>query len=554
MTWNSYENISKKLLPEIKDLWTVKDIVEKSANLGDEIYLIYAPTGKEYTYEESNLIANKIAYSLASLGLRKGDRIGIYMTNKPEYVFTLFAVAKLGLIEVPINPIFREAEISYMVNKAEITAIISDQDDNSVKILENVSTKSTFLKHIIVAGDVKQRHEASVEIHSLTNLMKTAKDTNPNIYIDESDPFSIMFTSGTTGLPKGAITSNKTAILASLSGGVTGKRKLRSYNCLPLFHANAQLYSTLGSRCLGATYVMGDKFSARNFFKDIIKYQADSFICVGGMMQILDATYAPEDVPNHPAKFVRVGGTPPALWKRFEEKFKVEVYEGYSMTEAPVPFQNGHPEKEKRKVGSLGKPLFNDLGRQVKLVDNQGDEVKVGIGELLQKGKGFLTKGYWNSPEAEKEAFDDEGWFRTGDVFRVDEEGYYYFVDRNKFMIRVGGENVSAFEVEAVVNSHPAVSECAAIPVEDPFKDEEIKMIIKLTDGYNDVDFKEIVKLCAKKMAYYKIPRFFEVIDDFPKTPTERIQKIKLKENEKKNSNHGWDRNIELPEWRSLKV
>ncbi len=552
MYW-SYEYISQKFLPEIKDVWSVKEIIEQTASLGDDTYLIYAPTGQEYSYKDTNLAANRIANELSSLGLRKGDRIGIYMSNTPEYIFTLFAAAKLGLIEVPINTNFQENEIQYMINKADIKTIVVESNKGFFNILDKVVTHTPSLESILISGEMSNVPESFPSVHSLAEMLMNGDDCNPNVSIDGSDEFSVLFTSGTTGLPKGAITRNKTAVLGAMSFGVMPvSRKSRNYTCLPLFHINAQTYSTLAIRCLGGSLVLGQKFSASKFWDDIIKYNADSFNCLGGMMQILDSVYKQEEVPKHPAKMVFVGGTPINLWERFEEKFKVDIYEGFAMTEAPVLFNNCYPDKNERKIGSVGKPLFWDLGRGVRLVDDQNRVLEVGTGELQQKGEDFITKGYWAAPEAEKEAFTEDGWFRTGDILRVDEEGYYYYVDRNKFMIRVGGENVSAFEVEDVVNSHPAVAQSAAIPVDDPYKGEEIKVLIRLKDNAKGVDFKEIVALCAKKLAYFKVPRYIEIVEEFPKTPTERIQKVQLKEAERKRTMHGWDRNIELPNWRNI--
>lgn len=171
---------------------------------------------------------------------------------------------------------------------------------------------------------------------------------------------------------------------------------------------------------------------------------------------------------------------------------------------------------------------------------------------MLQRGDGFITKGYWNAPEAEKEAFDEKGWFRTGDLVRIDEGGNFYFVDRNKFMIRVGGENISVFEVEEVIHKHPSVAQCAVVPVPDKIKGEEIKAFIKLQEGASTFPFNEIVQLCADQLVHFKVPRYYEFIDEFPKTPTERIQKVALKEEEKNKQDHGWDRNIEMPDWRKI--
>ncbi|MDT3704617.1 MAG: AMP-binding protein [Thermincola sp.] len=532
----------------------MKDIVEKTALLEDTTYLIYAPTGESYTYRESNLAANRIAHSLNSIGLRKGDRVGIFMTNTPDYVFIFYASAKLGLIEVPFNTNFRAPEISYMVNNADISTIIVEANQKFIEILCNVAKQSPGLKNIIVVGEIGSVPQTSLNFYSLSELIKTGDDSNPEVSVDGEDDFSIIFTSGTTGLPKGAITKNKTAVLGAMSiGAMAVTQASRMYTCLPFFHTNAQIFTALGMRLLGASMVLDERFSPRKLWHEITKYQADCFSSLGGMIQILDSVFAEDEVPEHPARMVWVAGTPAALWERFEKKFKVEVYEGYGMTEAPVAFVNCHPDKTKRKTGSVGKPLFGDLGRQVKLVNDQNEASLEGLGEVVQKGRDFITRGYWNAPQANQEAFDQDGWFHTGDVLRVDKEGYYYFVDRNKFMIRVGGENVSAFEVEDVINSHPVIAQSAAIPVPDPFKGEEIKVLLKLAENAADqVDFRELVGHCARKLAYFKVPRYFEIIDEFPKTATERIQKTQLKEREKQQQDHGWDRNEEFSEWRSV--
>ncbi|MEN1967859.1 AMP-binding protein [Lentibacillus sp. N15] len=551
MYW-SYEYIINKYAPEVKDKWTVKEIVEATEHLGDKVYLVYAPTGREYTYRESNEIANKYAHSFARLGLKKGDRVGIYLPNSPEYIFVLFALAKLGLIQVPINPDFQDKEITYMVNSAEIKTIITSTEIDQFGILNKVERETDYIKNIIYVDAIENKGFKKKNLFSLIELSKEASDKNPDVEVTGSDPIYIMFTSGTTGPPKGAITSNKTAIYAALMMGATNNKDYRNYTCLPLFHANAQCYSTFGMRALGGTLVLDKKFSASNFFNQINKYKVDTFNTIGGMMQILDSIYSTENVPTHSAKSVFVGGTSKDLWERFENKFNIIINEAYSMTEFPAGMQNIHPDKKERRVGSCGKPLFEDLEKAVKIVDANNNEIKVGTGELLVKGEDFLTLGYWNNPDATKNAYAADGWFKTGDILRVDEDGYYYFVDRNKFMIRVGGENISAFEIEEVINSHPNVKQCAAIPVDDIYKGEEIKVFIIPQDDIQEMNFKDIVEFCFDKLAYHKTPRYFELVDDLPRTPTQKLQKHPLKEQEKSRKHHGWDRNIEFANWKSL--
>lgn len=552
MYW-SYEFISQKLPSEIRSEWTIKKVVEKTAALlGEQVYLIDPITGNQFSYKKSNELSNKIAHSLMSLGLAKGDRLGVYMNNRPDYVFTLFATGKGGFIEVPINPNLREPEIRYMVDAAEISTVIVEANKEFLETLASVSAQTRVLKNVIVRGERTDLPDFQARVSYLNDLTPSADDSNPRVAVEPADNYCIFFTSGTTGLPKGAPISHKTFVLAAKSVSATPvTRESRNYTCLPLFHANAQLYSVMGMRCLGASLVLSDRFSPKKFWKEINDYQATYFNSIGGMMQILDAAFKPEEVPPHTAKFVFVGGTPVALWERFERKFRVEVFEGYSMSEAPVLFGNFHPDKAKRKIGAFGKPIFPDLGRRMRIVDDKNEEIKVGIGELVQQGEDFITKAYWNAPEANKEAFDDQGWFHSGDLVRIDEDGYCYYVDRKKFMIRVAGENVSAFEVEDVVNSYPAVAQSAAIPVPDPLRDEEIKVLVKLKDGVKTLDMEDLIRYCSTKLGSFKVPRYVEIIEEFPKTATERIQKVQLKELEKKRQDHGWDRNKEIPDWRT---
>lgn len=551
MYW-TYKHVSNKILPNVRDHWTIKEIVEATADLEDKVYLIDAVTGKHYSYEESNRIANKITNSLITIGVQKGDRIGLFMNNCPDYVFALFAIGKGGFVEVPINGSLREPEIAHIINNAGINTIIIEGNEEFLKRLANVTQQTNVLKNVIVQGSRDRMiNIPNVKVYSLIELMDSSDEKNPVTKVEPSDDYCIFFTSGTTGLPKGAPITNKTFVLAALSVCATPvDGDSRNYTCLPLFHANAQLYSVTAMRCMGNSLVLSDRFSPKKFWNEIKEYHATYFNSIGGMMQILDAAFAPEEVPAHTAKFVVVGGTPIALWKRFEEKFKVDIFEIYSMSEAPVLFGNIHPDGAQRKIGSFGKPIFIDLGRQVRVVDDNNQEIQVGVGELVQKGEDFITKGYWMAPKANEEAFDEEGWFHSGDLVRIDEDGYFYFVDRKKFMIRVAGENVSAFEVEDVVNSYPAVAQSAAIPVPDPLREEEIKVLIKLKDGYETINMKDLIRHCAEKLAYFKVPRYVEIVPDFPKTTTERIQKVELKNMEKNRENHGWDRNVEIPDWR----
>lgn len=552
--WCDYEAVKQKLYPGVSSAENVKEVLELTSAMGEETYLIDAVTGETFSYTESNRQMNRVAHSLLQTGLEQGDRVGFFMGNSPRCIFTILGIFKAGMTAVPINYNFRENEIHHLIHTAGISTIVVDPRPEYLDILTKVSSASERLKTIVIygRGDMSARLDARL-LH-MEDLLESASEKDPDVHVGGEDPCVIFFTSGTTGMPKGAPITHKIFLLAAQSVLVIPwtDKHARNYTALPLFHANAQLYSMMAMRCMGASLVLSDRFSPKKFFQEINRHQATYFNSIGGMMQILDAAFESKTVPDHTAQYVFVGGTPLELWRRFEEKFRVTIFEGYSQSESPVLFLNAHPSAEKRKVGSFGVPVFSDLGRQTKIVKEDGREAPEGkeaTGELIQIG--FNMKGYWGEEEKSKEAFTD-GWLHSGDVVRRDEDGCHYFVDRLKFMIRKGGENISAFEIEDVMNSYPGVSESCVVPVPDPLREEEIKAFIMPVAGA-EIDLKDLIGHCREKLADFKVPRFIEMVDAFPKTATERIQKMALKEREKRRSDHGWDRDKQMPDWKQPK-
>ncbi len=551
--WHEYKEVRKKLYPGIDQAESVKEALEITAALGDKVYLIDAVTGREYTYEESNRKVNRVAHSLMDLGLRQGDRVGFFMSNSPRCVFTILGIFKAGMTAVPINYNFREKEVAHLVSKAEISTAVVDPNQTYLDILTTVSSQAGILKDILVYGEGEVKAASSpATIRRMEQLLDGARDTDPEVSLKGDDPCVVFFTSGTTGMPKGAPITHRIFLLAAQSVLAIPwtDSTTRNYTALPLFHANAQLYSMMAMRCMGNSLVLSDRFSPKKFFKEINQFQATYFNSIGGMMQILDAAFQNTPVPEHTAKYVFVGGTPVELWQRFEKKFRVTIFEGYSQSESPVLFLNADPDSGKRKIGSFGIPVFPDLGRKTAILVADGHMGREGedvTGELIQTG--FNMKGYWGEEEKTDEVFTD-GWLHSGDVVRRDADGYHYFVDRLKFMIRKGGENIAAFEIEDVVNGYPGVSESSVVPVPDPLREEDIKVFLRPVEGA-EIDLPDFIRYCKEKLSYFKVPRYVEIVDSFPKTATERIQKMELKERERKRSDHGWDRDKEMPDWKN---
>ncbi|MCX8151733.1 MAG: AMP-binding protein [Archaeoglobaceae archaeon] len=536
--WPTYKWAVKRLPEDMAKVETVKDALESSAKVrGDKTYAIYADTGDKMSYSELNKDANKVANALAELGVKKGDRVALFLRNSLDYLRCIYACSKIGAIEVPVNWFYREFDAKHVIRNSEASVCIVE--DDLLPILEAIRSDLPDLKHIIVRGETK-------EYYKLEDLKGTPK--NPETKITAEDPMAIIYTSGTTGLPKGTILSNRSYVLSAKAITLwMVDENANDYTGLPLFHINAQIYSSLGIMFAGGTLTLRSLFSASMFWEDIMRYKCTHFNLLGSLANILYSLPPSEYEKETPAKYVIIGGMPIEIWRKFEERFGVEVLEGYSMTEDPLPCLN--PPGKYKKIGSFGVPVFPDLGHDAKIVDENGNELPFGsVGELIRRNPAQMI-GYYKAPEKTAEVIKD-GWLYSGDFAKMDEQGYLYFVDRKKFVVRRSGENIASWEIEAVLKGHPKIADVAVIPVPDPMRGEEIKAFIIPKYG-EELKEEEIIEFMAKKVAYFKVPRFIEIVDNLPYTPTGRVKKWELKEREKNRTDHGWDRDKMIPDWRT---
>ena len=342
-----------------------------------------------------------------------------------------------------------------------------------------------------------------------------------------SDPFVIMFTSGTTGPSKGSLMPQNYALFMGKVCMETAEYTEKDclYNTLPLFHGNAQLLSTMPALMSGARMVLTERFSASRFWPEVKKYGCTEFNYIGGILPILlKAAPKPDDADN-PLHLMFGGGCPPHLFEEVETRFGVTLLEGYGMSEIGLPLLNT---LKSRKFGTCGKPAY---GCDVKLVDDYGMEVGPNIpGELLMRTREPFTMllEYYKMPEKTVEAWRDL-WFNTGDYLVMDEEGYFQFVDRKKDALRRRGENISSQEVEKAISSHPAVLESAAIGVKSDMSEDEVMICVTLKPG-ETLTPEALLDFAQERMAYFMVPRYVRFMDQMPKTPTEKVQKAVLRE------------------------
>jgi crotonobetaine/carnitine-CoA ligase len=307
------------------------------------------------------------------------------------------------------------------------------------------------------------------------------------------------------------------------------------YTCLPLFHANAQMYTTMGSLYSGRPFVLRERFSASQFFNEIRQFGATIFNYIGGMLGILMKQPVKDNDCDNPARIAFGGAARKEIWQLFEKRFNLKIIEGYGATETgALPLCNPPHEI---KVGSVGKPTRI---ADVTIWDDHNRELPIGqSGEIVVKGKtpNSMFLGYYKQPDKTTEAR-DKGWFHTGDRGYQDEDGYFYFIDRIKDCIRRHGENISSYEIERVINSHPKVLKSAAVAVPAELGEDEVKIYV-LTKPGEEIDPVDLIAFCKDRMAYFMVPRYVEFLNKFPETPTKRTQKYELR---KMGIGNAWDR------------
>lgn len=545
-----YRDVQSDLIPAMRDVESVGNVLENAAaEWGEDHYMTYAPTGESFTFHEMNDRANRVANALGSLGVGKGDRVGLYLTNSPTFVVCIYASAKLGAIATPINWMYREREVRHAIETAEIETVVVESDDDVIDTLASVTPDVAHLERIVMTDEHRYEEIAAtpgIETYLLDNLERDVDDAAPDVDVGWEDPAAILYTSGTTGLPKPTVLANRSYLYAAKGWlGVPFGDDDVNYNPFPLFHANNQLYSMLASAIDGSSYVLSDTFSIERFWGEVTENDVTSINIIGGVPKMLDSQFDEDEIPDNDIELA-VGPISTELWESFEEKFDLTVIQGYSQTEAPTPLFS-HPDPDAVKVGAIGQPMFPDEGHEAWIEDENGVRLDPGNeGELVRTDPGAMIE-YWKMPEKTEETLRD-GKIYSGDIVRMDDDGYVYYVDRKKFMVRRGGENVSAQQVENVIDELSGVSESAIVPVPDEFYGEEIKaMVMRRTDA---VDERDVVLQVAENLAPYKVPRYVEFVEEFPRTPTERIQRTELAAEEKERTDHGWDREERFPDWK----
>lgn len=512
---------------------TLRELLEMRAERdGEKPFVYFRDQIINFSTLDRNV--NRAANLLRELGVKKGDHVCLFLPNHPEFLYLWFGLAKIGGVMVPLNISLRGDGLKYIINHCDAKwIIVNELLHDTYNFVEEDLLK---IEHKIWHGKGAVPSESFL---SLDALMKVAEEEPPiDGNIKDGDPLGIIYTSGTTGPPKGAMISHFNYIN---TGQIWANEHIKYreddvfFTTLPLFHGNAQMFTTMGSLCSGRPFVLREKFSASRFFDELRQYAATVFNYIGGMITILMKQQERRDDQNSPARIAFGAAAPREILEDFEKRFNVKIVEGYGLTETGGACLCNSPDS--LKLGSIGKPVRS---WDVTIWNQYNQEVPLGeTGEIVVKEKVpySMFLGYYKQPDKTSEAWDG-GWFHTGDRGYKGEDGYFYFVDRIKDCIRRRGENISSFEIEKVVNTHHKVLESAAVAVPSEVGEDDVKIYVILRPN-EDLDPEELIAFCEERMAYFMVPRYVEFVKEFPKTATERTQKFELR---KRGVGNAWDR------------
>lgn len=489
----------------------------------DKVFVEIA--GQQITYGEFYSRCRRAAAMFHGLGIRRGDRVCIFLPNVPEVLYTWFGLALIGGITVTVNTAYRRDEMAFILNNAEASALVAHDS------LSDVATRAADLapcvQRRLIVGD-----NPSDGWISYAQLLADSPELTELPEVSPTDISMLQYTSGTTGNPKGVQVTHQMYVSAGQGFALWTQATPddRFFTCLPYFHANAQYYSTMGTLASGATLVVQDRFSASRFWRQVRDARATVVNFIGMMMPVLAKNDPrPDDHDNTVRLFYGSPAFSPELLSDFEERFGTDIIVGFGMTE--TCYGTIETIRGERRPNSSGQPRQHPdpaFANTVRIVDDAGAPVPNGQpGEIAIRNPATMT-GYWRN-EAETSVSLRDGWLFTGDLGWLDDDNYLYFVDRKKDVIRRRGENISSQEVEDVIKSHEHVLDCAIIAVPSELGEDEVKAYITPRPG-ESVQPEAVIYWCAEHLAYFKVPRYIEIREELPRTPSLRVRKDVLRQ------------------------
>ncbi|TET95257.1 MAG: long-chain-fatty-acid--CoA ligase [Desulfobacteraceae bacterium] len=475
--------------------------------------------GHEFSYKELNQRSNQVANFFLQKGIHKGDRVGVLLYNCHEYIEIYFALAKVGAILVPLNWRMAPPELSHILNDCGATSLFFGEDflDTALYIRDNVEEVKDYIslgqEDILWAENYQK--------------IQTYPSTEPTGFKepDSEDPHIILYTSGTTGFPKGAVLSNRKTFFNALNANIFyGLTSLDIFLVSrPLFHSGGLLVDSTPALYKGATVIYKRRFSPQEYLETIEKYNVTIIETSATFLNFMLKECNVSQYNLRLLKSCYTGGerVSTTMLKEYH-KIGMPLSQIFGMTETSIVTWLSTDDAV-RKIGSVGKPVLHG---EVKILNHDMQQVNPGeIGEIMVKGP-ILMSGYWNEPEITREVMSN-GWFYTGDLATIDDEGFIYIVDRQKDMFISGGENVYPAEVEKILLTNPQILDVAVYGVPDEKWGEVGKASIILQDN-TGMSAPEVMEFLHGKIGKFKIPKYVEFVDKLPRTATGKIQKYLL--------------------------
>ncbi len=511
--------------------WTIGAIVSRRAGDAPDRPAVRFESGA-VSYAAWDSSANRVANALLAHGVQPGARVAVMLTNRPEYLFAWVGVARAGGVEVPVNTAYKGDLLAYLLEHAQCEALIVERQ--WLERLAAVVAAVTSLRTVVVVDDASgpEGAEPSSSVPGVTTLgwsqfLAAGRCTAPEVTVTAEDVSAILYTSGTTGPSKGVVLThaanfylarNVVELMAYTGSDVV-------YNAFPLFHVNARYSGILPVMYADGESVIHSRFSASSFWDTCRAEGVTAFNYMGALLMMLYKQPARPDDADNPVRRAYGAPAPVTIYSEFERRFDMQLVEVYGSTEAGTVTMNT---VDSFRVGSCGRPVpYYD----VRIHDEHDRPLPPGeVGEIVVRPREphALFERYHAMPEESLTAFRNL-WFHTGDRGRTDDEGYFYYVDRMKDAIRRRGENISSWEVEKVVTAHEQVAEAAAIGVPSELSEEEVLIVVVPKPGCV-VDPVDLLDLCQQRLPHYAVPRYVRVVEELPKTPSQRIEKYRLRE------------------------
>ncbi len=526
--------------PDVRQMTIGAVLARQAAAFGARPFLRFE--GTDVSYAEADRRTDRLAAGFAAIGIGHGTHVAIMLANRPEFIWTYFALGKLGAVSVPINTAAKGDLLAYYLDHSDATALVVEAE--LIRRLAELPRLPAATGTVVVVGGAAGDPPAAglpsqASLHDY-DALASCPGPLPPAAVRFNDVFMFQYTSGTTGPSKANVTPHSSALYVAydLKRGFDYGPEDVLFTCLPLFHGNAFLCSTLPALVSGATLALSRRFSATSFWQEVAQAGATQFNALGAMSNILFGRPPSDADRAHRVRQCMMVPVP-AFGHAFEARFGLQVTSVFAMTDyGTVTLRTMDDPPTKFESAGRARP-------EVSIAIMDDDDIPLPPGEtgeicLRSNRPWSASLGYYKMLEGTLAATRNL-WFHTGDRGYLDEDGYLYFVDRKKDAIRRRGENISSFEVEQVISRHPDVAEVAAFPVRAEMLEDEVMVSVVLRPGAILME-RDLVGFCAGAMAYYMVPRFVEFVAELPKTMTEKVEKYKLRAMAEARIGQVWDR------------